>query len=497
VTNTISVEGTYYVGDNETYNNAVINLGSPAIGGDRVTIGSHDTTGGALTIGSTATINDDAGVVFVFLDGYTVVNHGHIDVAAGSGLFLDSSTVNASDTVIGAGTVSIASGGDLGIAVDLNLDGTSFAPEGTGTISFGYGVTEGTIANGTLAPGSVTFIPGAGAVLDNLTYKGAMNVGNDGGLQIMGELQGESAQGAGPGTINVEADGAIFADDKATINNFVINVGPTVGPTGVYYDSALFSEGSVTLGSATTLNSTGSLVHLPGALGEVGLFGQSFVSQGHIDVAVGTELFIAPNYFTNTGTVLVATDGTLTLGYGPSDITNAGTIEVADGGTLIVHGMLSETGNGKLIIDPGGTFEYNGVVENAANINSPSTLEQATPTLTGGAITLDSDNGTGSDITVYQKSAISSASVGDFSMMHFIRPAGNDGNSGSAHLAHDAFFADSFKAALVGVKESPIDPPRAATGSGGIFADTFGSAGWLHAVISQRDFTASLPSHSL
>jgi len=57
--------------------------------------------------------------------------------------------------------------------------------------------------------------------------------------------------------------------------------------------------------------------------------------------------------------VLVATDGTLTLGLWPSDITNAGTIEVADGGTLIVTACSAKRQR-KLIIDPGGTFEYNG-----------------------------------------------------------------------------------------------------------------------------------------
>lgn len=77
MTTTINVKGTYYVGENETENNVVINLGSPAGHLYGVSIDSHHTAGGTLTIGDAATVNSNAQVM-VDLNGYTIVNRGQI-----------------------------------------------------------------------------------------------------------------------------------------------------------------------------------------------------------------------------------------------------------------------------------------------------------------------------------------------------------------------------------------------------------------------------------
>ena len=230
------------------------------------------------------------------------------------------------------------------------------------------------------------------------------------------------------------------------------------------------------------------------------------------------------------------------LGFGTinDSIANAGTIE-AQGGLLDINGLIA--GTGKLVIDAAATLELSGQTAESVDFNGVSTLKLDTPTgytgtlnglaygdvieiasttvssatlsgadllvtlsggtkldyalagpLADGAVTISSDGGTGSDITFYHGAASSAVSVGDFSTMHFIAPAGNDRNAGPGALASDSVFADSFKSALGGRKGLLSKFPTVAIGSG-FFADTFSSADGLYALISQREPPALLAPH--
>jgi hypothetical protein len=587
---TINVSGIFYVDNIETINDIVGNLDAAAGGDNDVTLWSHHASG-ALTIGSTATFNINAPAVYDDLEGYTIVNHGHIGIATGSSLVIGSAT-----TFIDTGAVSIASGGTMIIEDEFNLEGKSFAPEGAGTLVL---ASNGTIANGTLAPGSVTFTDHG--TLDDVTYRGNLNVAN--GLGIVGGLRAESADGTGPGTINVTGhdDFMVFEDDE-TLNNVVINLGPPAGQSNWF--NALVAAQSLTIGSSATIN-------INAVYADDDLEGFTIVNHGQINVGADSTLDIGLSAFINTGTVSIASGGVLDVSEnfdldgrsfapeGAGTLILSGTIAngtlapgsvafTLDGGTLedvtcqgsagsrlfgfgTINGSVGDagtieanrgalditgpiTGTSRLVIDAAATLELGGTTTEAVAFNGVSTLKLDTPTsftgslggvsygdvidiastnvtsatlsgtsllmtlgggtkldyvlagpLADGAVTIGSDGGTGSDITFYQ-AANNADSRTDFSTMHFIAPAGNDGNVGSAApgitgpsgiaaLADDAVFADGFKAASGGFKGALTEFPSSVSGSHG-FTNTFSVVGGLQALISQRDFAALLPPHT-
>lgn len=348
MTDTFNLSGNVSVPDHETYNDVVINIGSAASVHSNVTLDSHDSAEGSLLIGSAATVNSNA-QVFDDLEGYTIVNHGHINVAAGSTLFLEDMTF------INRGSVSIAGNGVIVEGGKLDLDGSTLAPEGEGTI-----LLDGTIANGTLAMGTAALIAYDlnSPTLDDVTYKGDLNVNTDARLTVK-KLRVESADGAGPGTINVAIDGNLYVEgglqlrsasgagagtiniasgadvtayDNESFNNIVINLDNGGGA------GARFGVGnSGTLGSTVTINSSGS----GDALNDFA--GTSIVNDGQIDAA-GSGLYIdagniyaseSPTQFINDGTINVAAGSIVDVR--ANTFAGTGAVSIASGGVLALN----------------------------------------------------------------------------------------------------------------------------------------------------------------
>jgi hypothetical protein len=415
-----------YVEDSENLNNVVINLGSNASGDYYDFLYANDSTG-ALTFGSAATIVSNNTAGYNYLTGYTILNDGQISVASGE-LYLESNTFS------NAGTINIATGGELILyttgftnsgVIDVNggtldvdaalslsaLGDVSISPAGvldvSSTLYLGGGTLavhgsqnfeiSGTVEDGIIVPGAGTVSLSDGAVLDDITYKGSLALATGTYIYIEGGLKVETPSGSSPGTIDLTAEGqSIGVLDNEDLNNVVIYLGANA--TGDYYDdfNAEESSGALTFGSAATIvsNNTAAYNYLTG---------YTIINDGHISVASG-ELYLESTKFTNAGTINIATGGELIL-Y-TTGFTNSGVIDVS-GGTLDVDAALSLSALGDVSISPAGVLDVSSTlflgggtlaVHGSQNFEISGTVEDGTIVPGAGSVSL-SDGAVLDDIT--------------------------------------------------------------------------------------------------
>jgi hypothetical protein len=358
---------------NTTLDNVGINLGAAGqdgfeainvAAGNSLTLGSHATVTSAGTYGRAGfyglgdVVNDgilNAGGVGVIVNFAKFTNAGTINVSAGSYLIFETATASNLGIVNAAGTiglygnqtlsnlnnVSLSGGGLLDILGSLDLGGGTLAVRGTDNI----GIGNGTVSNGTLVASLGTLTLGDSATLDDVTYKGILNLTN-GYLYVAGGLNVENASGGTPGTINVSGDRqTLNFEGSQTLDDVDINLSAAgQGSDGnrIIFD---YQSGAVTLGTDVSVNSNGVYANSFG--------GNGLDNDGIINIA-GKGLDFQVTTFDNAGTINVAAGSSLSLEM--SNIVNTG--EINDAGRINLHaqqsltklGAVSLTGTGLLDI---------------------------------------------------------------------------------------------------------------------------------------------------
>jgi hypothetical protein len=358
---------------NTTLDNVGINLGAAGqdgfeainvAAGDSLTLGSHATVTSAGTYGTAGfyglgdVVNDgilNAGGVGVIINFAKFTNAGTINVSAGSYLIFETATASNLGIVNAAGTiglygnqtlsnlnnVSLSGGGLLDILGSLDLGGGTLAVGGTDNI----GIGNGTVSNGTLVASLGTLTLGDNATLDDVTYKGILNLTN-GYLYVVGGLNVENASGGTPGTINVSGDRqTLNFEGSQTLDDVDINLSAAgQGSDGnrIIFD---YQGGAVTLGTDVSVNSNGVYANSFG--------GNGLDNDGTINIA-GKGVDFQVTTFDNAGTINVAAGSSLSLEM--RNIVNNG--EINDAGRINLHaqqslaklGAVSLTGSGLLDI---------------------------------------------------------------------------------------------------------------------------------------------------
>ena len=295
----------------------------------------------------------------------------------------DSSTIDAA----GVYTVGIAAGETITVdqlamsAADatLQIDGefrTADLEFNAGTIALTGVISDSTVhANGGVF--SYNF-----GTFSNVTYRGLLDLGDSGVLQVQNGLSVTDAAGTGAGTINVTGNGAtLIVNDSSTLDSVTINVGSDTG-----FDSFNANGTSFTLGTGAVVNSVGlnglqlggsavvtnnGVINAGVAGGQASISATGFVNAGALNVTGGQTLNVSSTDFGNTGTVFVDAS---------SDIEIQGSTiaaSQASGGTVDIEGTLNLNG---ATIDLGPTSAF-------ANTTLGGTLENGVIVSNGGTIT--------------------------------------------------------------------------------------------------------------
>ena len=246
-----------------------------------------DGTAGNAALGSVTNLTVDAGTSAQFLTSGQINNAAVVSLPATATLSINGQSEGV-DQLTGSGTVSLGTGGSLGVG--LNNGSSEF----DGAITGSGGLTQGGTGTFTLAGGGVSF-SGTTTV-----SSGSLQLGN------------ATTDGSVPGSI-VDNGNVIFNDNGAAqvVNNAISGSGNvtaagsqllTIATTELY-------TGLTTVNSGATVNVTGSVagnVTDNGCLGGSGSLGGT----GH-DVAVNGTL--APSLYAGPPTTLTV-GGNLTFG---------------------------------------------------------------------------------------------------------------------------------------------------------------------------------------
>ena len=297
------------------------------------------TANSSLNVGyyyNTGITNESGGTITASGSGTTValnniVNLGTLN-ATSSGVLEFEGTSNLISSL---GNVVLTSGGLALLNGTFDNTGTTLTAPTGGS----YELYGGTINNGTIAAGALTFST-SGGILSNVTYTGDLTLPASGYVTLTGS-PGTTFTGS---NLNLGNYSTLYWNQNGTLSGKTITSGTTAG---YYADINVGTNNSLTLGSTTTL--TGD-IYLNGNTGA------SLLNQGTITQTAGTGYLYVPN-FTNTGAINVQ-GGTLysyyTLNNTGGTITGAGTIQgnVAFAGGTIAPG---NSGIGSLTFS-NGTF---------------------------------------------------------------------------------------------------------------------------------------------
>jgi len=287
--------------------------------------------------------------------------------------------INAAGTY----TINIGSGQEYHVgSVSLNDAGATLAVAGILTLQNrltlfkGALDLSGTIEGGSIAAqgGSIAFL---GGTLDNVDYRGTLNLETSGTLTIMNGMTLHGANGSGKGAIAVGVGSHLILSGTQTLNNATLTIDGgsfdiqngtlTFGPAmTVLYTSSLnaFTQSSSTIvnkgnvqlagGSQSTFSGTvtnsgkfslaaGSTTQFVGALNNSGQF----------TAASGAS--ITTNNLVNSGQFIVAGNAN-TKAPVVAQISNTGAVTIKQGGTL----NASEISNSGRVVLTGGSMDVTG-----------------------------------------------------------------------------------------------------------------------------------------
>ncbi len=273
-----------------------------------VTLGYYYSTGVTNESGGTITAYGSNAIVHL----ENIANLGTL-TAQNSGIL---EFEGSSNLVSNLGNVILSGGGQALLYGTFDNTGTTLTAPTGGS----YELYEGTITNGTIAAGALTF-SNYGGTLSNVAYTGDLTLPASTYVTL---TAGTTFSGS---NLNLGNYSTLYWNQNGTLTGKTITSGITAGN---YAEINLGTNNSLTLGSTTTL--TGD-VYLNGNTGS------SLLNQGTITQTAGTGYLYVPN-FTNTGTINVQ-GGTLysyyTLNNTGGTITGTGLIQgnvVFAGGTI-------------------------------------------------------------------------------------------------------------------------------------------------------------------
>ncbi len=341
----------------------------------------------ALSFANSGTITNAAPNTAVFVgsnsSGYNTVNTGNITVNAnGATIYLDSvdntgGTLNAlngqlifrgnrTTAQLNAGTTNISASGHalLNATID-NTASTLAAPQG-GV----YELYGGTINQGTIASGALTFTSSGGTLngatlLGNLAvptnewayWTGGTTLGSNGSISFAsnGGAYWKQVGTFTAASLNFAPNGYVYLSGA----NAALTLDATTSATG---DVQIYSDGS----SGTVLTNEGSITHTNGS---GYLYAQTFTNAGNITVTAGTMYLgtsaTGATIANNTGATIRLNAGNLSLQQpAASPLVNNGLIDIQSG-TFYTNDRLSNAATGTIsgagvisgnIIIPGGAI---------------------------------------------------------------------------------------------------------------------------------------------
>ncbi|MDB6169915.1 MAG: hypothetical protein JWM88_2779 [Verrucomicrobia bacterium] len=314
----------------------VINIGS----GGSFYFGYYGGEATTNASGGTITANGTGAIAYL----HSLVNQGTLNATNGGVLQFS----GASTTTANLGTVVLASGGRalLNNTIDNSL-ATLAAPTGGQ-----YELYGGTISNGTIGAGALTFTNYAGT-LSNVSFTGNLAL---------------------PASTSVTfTNGATFTGTAATLGNYstltwnqngtLAGKAMTMGAGGGYGQIYVGNGNSLTFDSATSL--TGN-TYLYGAASS------AITNQGTITQNAGTGYFYGPSVTNASGGVInVDLGSSFYFGYyGGETTTNAagGTFSVDGSGSIAyLHGLVNQ---GTLNATNGGVLQFTGASTTTANLGT-------------------------------------------------------------------------------------------------------------------------------
>ena len=360
---------------------------------------SYNTGAAIINLG---TINQNAGSGALFAP--TLSNSGSITTSGGSTLSIGSSTYSTTNAVGGAitatGTSStvylqnIVNLGTLSAQLNgvLNFQGASNTPANLGTVSLAsggrallsgtfdntsttisaptggvYELYGGTINQGTVAAGALTFTS-SGGTLSGVTYTGDLTLPASSSLTFSNNVINSSFTGT---NLTLGIYSTLNWNQNGTLSSKTI----TLGSAGNYAFINVGTGRSLTLDNATTL--TGDIYLYNGNTGG------TIINQGVISQNSGTGYLYAPT-LTNTGTITANAGTSLYVGYYGTDATTN-----AAGGTLTATGtstyvyLTNIVNLGTLYAQLNGVLNFTGASNTPANLGTVSLASGGRALLSG------------------------------------------------------------------------------------------------------------------
>jgi hypothetical protein len=387
--------------------------------------------GGGSIVNDGAIGVSNGAIAFFGQDSTAFLNQGSISASAGGTLYLDSGFAND-------GAVSVTDGslllGDVnasllgGLTLANSLVGIVGTLDATGTtVNVGQGTELGDVLIGVANPeygGSGAGIQGGtihdaggglrieGTVaLTGVTYQGVLSDAAPYSTLVVSDLTLENAYGTGTGTLVLTgAQSVLLIAAGATLDNATVDLGSAINHQGGTTLSAPTIEaqgvgGPPILGAHLVIDQTAKYAGLGGNSddfvtvsdatinaafkgGQMLLNGDIFVSGGTINIGAGEVVTSAAGSFTNTGSVSIASGGTLTLNLLNYYLTlpDSGTSFENEGQMVLTGGTITEQ-SGK------GVPQVPLRNDSAANISGVGVIEAeivnyGTVTASGGELTL-------------------------------------------------------------------------------------------------------------
>ncbi|MFZ1906205.1 MAG: hypothetical protein WAU56_12545, partial [Steroidobacteraceae bacterium] len=407
--------------------NGTVNVANGGI----LTFDSNNTTGGAQSLGGTATINlnDSNAKISIEGNGATTLgsgiliqgqgeigtaiygggtnvltSNGTITANAGTGTSLTINAPGNSGSFVNNGTLEAQNGGTLVLSTNITNNTGSEIIAGTGSKVIQNGVTLNGILD--VAAGSLSAISSSNNVFNAVTLTGNLDLTSVANAreQIFNTLTLN-------GAVNVANGGILTLNDASTTGNIQSLLGnATVNLNDSGARISIEGNGTTTLGANVLIQGQGEI--------GTSIYGggtNTLVNNGTItaNAGAGTTLRIDPpansGSVTNNSILSAVNGSTLALA---STINNAGQIDATSAGVVqqlgvsLNGGTINTSGGGVLQANTSGNNYLNGVTLNGTidlttvtnsreRIVNGLTLNGAVNVANGGILTFDSANTTG------------------------------------------------------------------------------------------------------
>jgi hypothetical protein len=397
---TINERGHAVIEDSGYAGDGIVNKGNITVGGGLSIVGNSFANNGAITAASSdgalqidSTTFTNSGTLAVSngdrvtIDSANFSNTGSIALASGSSLYLGSPHFDDTTYTLAELGTVSNSGGTVYIEGTLNNTGGTL----DGSSGFGQAVLDGgTIIGGTVTPAGLAFSNSGGlSSLSDVIFDGTLDLGYETSVALADGTVVNNAAGTGAGTINDEGeDSELLFDNTQTFNNATINLGSTSGDYSYLQDYDLPDAGTVlTLGSNVTIDESGSA-----QIGDSGDTGDGVVNQAAITQSgTGSRLTFYGNSLTNSGTILgVSSGGALTID--DATFTNLGTLAVFNRDALTIEPATFTNLSGATLTGGAYSVGPNSVLE--LPDNATIVTDDANIALSGAGSVIQGDNKT-------------------------------------------------------------------------------------------------------